>query len=745
MKKIIFICLLFSLKLFSGNTDSLIKLLLKQNLPDTQRVKILSRLSVDYEFSNDLPNAEKYAKLYYALALKVKNYIGIGDYYNYIGRKFYYKQFYDSAIINFGRAAKQFEEINFNRGIASAGNNIASIYSEKGDIKKSIIEHRWLMGFNKKNKDTTSLSASYSNLGLCFMNIFENDSAIHYITLSSRINEKANNNNALQSNYFNLATINYNIGQSKKALFYLNLLFSLSEKMPLKPNFLNLIYALKANICHDFGNIDSADFYVSKTIVSSLESGDKMTLIDALNHQARLYIIKNNLSGASISIQESIRLSKEIESDFLLSKSYEIYGHILMKEKKYKEASKYYNMSFDIAIKSNSSDQIIEDLKGLANSHALTGEFKQSALYLDSIIKYKDRLNQEEEFKNIKEIEAQFETEKKDILILKSNSDLKASEAESKRKSIILISGSIALFVTLFLAVIAIVNFRKAQKAKQIVQSQNKTLEQKNHEVELQKNLVLEKQNEIISSINYAQRIQSAVLTGEDVWKKISKEYFILFKPKDIVSGDFYWAHVLPNGRAVFALADCTGHGVPGGFMSMLGNSFLNELVVENKIFNAATLLNKLRDKVIKALDQKGQRQQQDGMDIVLCVWNKMENTLEFAGANNNLYLVRENKMNEFKGNKMPIGTFINDKILFTSQIIQLQKGDCIYVTTDGFADQFGGTKGKKYKYKQLEEVLETINDMPMDIQSEILEKELIEWKGQLEQVDDICVIGIRV
>ena len=296
-----------------------------------------------------------------------------------------------------------------------------------------------------------------------------------------------------------------------------------------------------------------------------------------------------------------------------------------------------------------------------------------------------------------------------------------------------------------FFGSVAFINFRKTKKANVIIENQRQEVEHKNTEITHQKELVEEKQKEIIDSINYAQRIQQAVLTGEDVWNKISKESFIVFKPRDIVSGDFYWAHVLPNGRAIFALADCTGHGVPGGFMSMLGNAFLNELVVENKLFKADEILNRLREKVIAALLQKGQSNQKDGMDMALCVWNKMDNTLEFAGANNSLYLVRENELLEYKGDKMPIGTYLEENKKFTAQKIQLQANDFIYLSTDGFADQFGGPKGKKLKYKKLEQLLveQSLNSALQ--QKQALENAFNEWKSNYEQTDDVSVVGVKV
>jgi serine phosphatase RsbU (regulator of sigma subunit) len=177
----------------------------------------------------------------------------------------------------------------------------------------------------------------------------------------------------------------------------------------------------------------------------------------------------------------------------------------------------------------------------------------------------------------------------------------------------------------------------------------------------------------------------------------------------------------------------------------MLGNSFLNELVVENKLFKADEILNRLRDKVIAALFQQGQTEQKDGMDMALCVWNKMDNTLEFAGANNTLYLVRDKQLTEYKGDKMPIGTYLEENKKFTPQKISLVTGDMIYLSTDGFADQFGGEKGKKFKYKQLEEMLVLASDKPSQEQRDMLLRAFIDWKIDYEQTDDVSLIGIKV
>lgn len=255
--------------------------------------------------------------------------------------------------------------------------------------------------------------------------------------------------------------------------------------------------------------------------------------------------------------------------------------------------------------------------------------------------------------------------------------------------------------------------------------------------------------NDIKDSIQYAKRIQDSILPDDEQFTQImGYDSFVLFKPKDIVSGDFYW--ISPNvykqkKLIVYATCDCTGHGVPGGFMTMLGSSFLNEIVNEKGITNPNKVLDLLRDRIILALKQTGaEGENKDGMDMVFCVIDVNKLKLYYAAANNGFYILRNNKIFEYLPDKQPIG-FFNDKKPFTCHEIDLQPGDIIYTFTDGYADQFGGPKGKKFKYKQLEELLVQINYRKMEEQKEILNRVITDWIGDYEQIDDILIIGVKI
>jgi len=261
----------------------------------------------------------------------------------------------------------------------------------------------------------------------------------------------------------------------------------------------------------------------------------------------------------------------------------------------------------------------------------------------------------------------------------------------------------------------------------------------------INKNTVLEYQKkEIEDSIRYARRIQSAVIPSEKDCVNLLTESFVFFKPLNIVSGDFYWISHVGN-KIIFTAADCTGHGVPGAFMSMLGVAFLNEIVNKDHITEPDLILNQLREKVIQALQQQGLTgEARDGMDIAIICVDKAAKKLSFAGAYNPLIMIRNGEIVETAGDKMPIGIYENMPP-FRRHNIDIDKGDVFYMSSDGYEDQFGGLVGKKFKSKQFKQLLLEIHKQPMEKQKEVLEKSFEEWKGDLPQVDDIVVVGLSI
>ncbi|NQY09591.1 MAG: SpoIIE family protein phosphatase [Flavobacteriales bacterium] len=260
----------------------------------------------------------------------------------------------------------------------------------------------------------------------------------------------------------------------------------------------------------------------------------------------------------------------------------------------------------------------------------------------------------------------------------------------------------------------------------------------------VQKNLIEEKNRDIVDSIRYARRIQKAILPNDRVVKELLDNSFILYLPKDIVSGYFYWVAKTKN-KILFAAVDCTDHGVPGAFMSIVGNTILNEAVNEKGLDSPAEILEYVDVKINETLrDENEMFSINDGMDMALCALDRQRNVLEFAGAYNPLYIVRDSELTETKGSKRSLGAK-DDSKQFENHQFEVKKDDVIFVFFDGFADQFGGEKGKKFKYKQFKELLVKIQEHSMNNQGKLLEKRFNSWKNDLDQLDDVVVVGVKV
>lgn len=363
--------------------------------------------------------------------------------------------------------------------------------------------------------------------------------------------------------------------------------------------------------------------------------------------------------------------------------------------------------------------------------------------------------------------EVAFQEEK----IKKQRSILSNQGETIKRQENLIWIGIVFIVLIAGFAFMVFRNYRAKKRHASVLQEKNVAIQQQNEEINQQKEEILAQRDEIesqremaliqrdeiaevnremVDSIQYAQRIQSAVFPPRLLMEAALPEYFVLNRPRDIVSGDFYWLkHV--KGKTYLAVADCTGHGVPGAFMSMLGITSLNELINQKGALPACEMLDGLRQKIIYSLHQTGKEgESKDGMDISMIIYDEKARTLEYAGANNSLYIIREGEeereLLEFKPDKMPIGLHAGteDKN-FCSHHIPLQKGDCCYLFSDGYADQFGGPKGKKFKYKPFKELLKEVHHQSLSDQHDRLAAAIDNWRGDLEQVDDILVVGIRV
>ena len=373
-----------------------------------------------------------------------------------------------------------------------------------------------------------------------------------------------------------------------------------------------------------------------------------------------------------------------------------------------------------------------ELLSKLYEIHKKLKNYKKANLYLEEMVENKDSLEKLSAKEDITkyESEKEFEIQQK-LDSLKYLDEIKIQQAETKAKEEEIKTQKIIEGV-LFVGILLVIGFLG------FVYKQLNTTKK-------QKVVIEEKQQEISDSINYAKRIQDAMMTSSVYLKDTLPKSFIFFKPKDVVSGDFYWIYKDQEDNIFFTVADCTGHGVPGAFMSMIGTSLLNEIIIEKEIKDTDKILHEMRAQIIKSLGQEQEGGQKDGMDISLCKLNMKNKSVEFSGAHNSLVHVRDEELKTYRGDHQPVGLLLGDKKPFTKHKVKLKKNDMLYIYSDGYQDQFGGEKGKKYMAAKFKNQLLKISKETEDQQLSLLDKEFSSWIKDYEQVDDVCVMGVRI
>jgi len=497
-----------------------------------------------------------------------------------------------------------------------------------------------------------------------------------------------------------------------------------------------------------------------------------------------IYSDKEDYQGALKHFNEGLTIARE------LNQKKGIYSGLMNKAtalknlSKYQEAIEQINEALSYAQEFNNLKLVRTCYGMLAENYELIGDSENTMKYFDLYASI-DKHVKSEEIKEIEEkskqevqkaqseniqtqktlsetsdqlqetqrtlVEAEVIKKQQELQLEVKELAIREQEAEIRNKKNILISGGFILLLILIFSVLIFKQFKEKQKANKLLKGQNEKINQQKIEIEAQRDLAHQQKNDITDSIEYAKRIQSALLPPLNFIKRNLPEHFILFKPRDIVSGDFYWM-MNKDGKIIIAAADCTGHGVPGAFMSMLGTAFLNEIVnkiTENKhiySLQANEILNQLRNYIIDSLHQTGEKDEsKDGIDMALCIIDSEKRKIQFAGAHNPLYIIKNNSLEVIKGDRMPVSIHRNADKSFTNHELDFEENDIIYMFSDGYYDQIGGEKNRKFMSKKFKELLLEIHHKPMSMQKEILNKTIEEWKGNNIQLDDILVIGIKL
>lgn len=487
---------------------------------------------------------------------------------------------------------------------------------------------------------------------------------------------------------------------------------------------------------HQLKDYDKAIKYYKLSL--NLAVNIKDTLEQAMCYQnlGTSYNMKEDFITAEHFYSKSIEILKQQNNVKSLSELYfNIAGNYI--ETDIDKAYYYAQNSLNLAMKTEDLELLSDAYFAMYNVYSKKNKYKNAFDYLKKYHQIREKILNEKSINKVAELEAVYENEKKINTINTLNKEKLLQQKELQQKEIVtyfLIS--IVVIILLFL-IYFFISFKQKKRANLLLQDKNKIIQH-------QKHLVEEKHKEITDSINYAERIQRSFLATSEMLENNLKDYFVFFRPKDVVSGDFYWASELNNGNFVLCCADSTGHGVPGAIMSILNISSL-EKSIETQT-EPHHILSETRKIIINRLKKDGSEQGgKDGMDCSLMVINYDKTQMSFASAHNPIIIIRNQEILEFKGDKMPVGKHDNDNEPFKHHIISLKKNDTIYTFTDGFPDQFGGPKNKKYMSKNLKKLLLQIAHLSMSEQKIKLSDEFNQWKGENEQVDDVCIIGVRI
>jgi serine phosphatase RsbU (regulator of sigma subunit)/Tfp pilus assembly protein PilF len=700
----------------------------------------LGRISL---FQGDQTKSITYFHKAYRLRNSIKDWkgvnqtaINIGTYYANIGKN-------DEALGYYEEAIHAAAESGHERGEGIAYNQIGNIYNRTGRYENAIKYYQEAIRIFEKIGFFDGVASCCNNIGSIYSNLNKKDDALRYFLLSLSYYNETGNILGMGEASNNLGTF-YGLGKD------------VTQKEP--------------------HNADSAVYYFDRALGYFKTANHTLGMVSVQVNTGLIYMYSGNFDKALENLNSALELNKNIGSKYEYSSIYKGIGLVYHRKKMYAQALHYFYMGLRLAEEIENMEHQMMNFKHIAESNDSLANYREALNYLWKYLNLNDELHGEKITKITQELETKYETEKKEQMIREAN---QRNDYQQK----IIWGAAIGGSMILIFAVLMMIQFIQKKRAntllvekneeillqKEEIEAQRDEIEAQKDQVEAQRDLIEDQQRGIMDSIHYASRIQQAILPQPESIQDIVPGSFVLFKPRDIVSGDFYWLGQKGSKNIVVA-ADCTGHGVPGAFMSMLGTAFLNEIIGAAADKNCSQILNELRNYVINSLRQTGkQGEQKDGMDLAIYQLDRNNLKLQFAGANNPLYIIRQagsapredkirvtyeeytNEHNSknyevitLKADKMPIGIYADSRP-FEDVEMQIHPGDSIYTFSDGYVDQFGGPKGKKYLTKRFKQLLANSQHLGYDQQKNLLDAEFASWKANYEQIDDIIVIGVCI
>ena len=613
------------------------------------------------------------------------------------------------------------------------------MYNQKGDNDSALFYFQNGLNYLTFARDTLGIGAAYVGLSNTYRNLGDYTNSVKTGLEAEKIFIAANNNSGLTRTYNSIGLAFKQQKDYEKTMYYYLKCLDISilnndEKI------MAGIYSNIAGVHLEQHNYDSGNYYNHKALQLRIKNNDVQGMAISYGNFGITFLDLGQLDSAEYYINLALEKMQQVNYGYGLGLSYSSLGKITQAKNNHADAIMWFKKAEKYFQDGNFLGELSTLSVSIAKSYEAVGNYKESTRYLKQHIEFKDSLFNDEKLKESQRYELEFRFKEKqlaDSLKIVERDKIAAIEAEKHqqieeeklaKQKLYTYAGVAGLGLCLIIVIITLRNNKKQRVFTQVIADQKATVEEKN--------------KEITDSITYAKRIQEAILPPQKLVEKHFPNSFIYYQPKDIVAGDFYWL-AQSEHLIYFVVADCTGHGVPGAMVSVVCSNALNQTIKEFGDLAPGIILDKVRDSVIGTFE-KSEEEVKDGMDISFCIFDLKNNLLKWAGANNPLWIVKsDNSIVTLSPDRQPIGKYAH-ATAFTSHEIQLEKGDTIYLFTDGFVDQFGGEKGKKYKAANLQKTILKINPLGLHEQHDALKNSFNTWKGDLEQVDDVCIVGIR-
>jgi serine phosphatase RsbU (regulator of sigma subunit)/Flp pilus assembly protein TadD len=665
----------------------------------------------------------------------------------------YIQNNFSEAILHFEKSLELSRTYNFAEDEAAALNRMGNTYQLMGQYEQALKFYQEALRINKEIENNLEIARNLTNLGSIYRLFGNYELAINQNLEALKIYEELQNNEGIAWSALNIARLFKMMKNYNKSIEYINQSLKIYQQIEEDNQVrVGVTLCLKefGDVYYEMGDFDQAVEYSNRVLEMNKKSGNHLGVANSLATLGKIYFDAGDYQKATTYLERSKTLKDSLNDHTETSLLLRYLGKINLINGNLNEAATDLKNSLDFAIKQHLKEDVKEAYLALSELYEHQGNHAKALEFYKLYTGLKDSLNNQK----INELELQYEFDKmqRQIEFEQKQKDAAQKARLQKRNILIWVFAAGFLFMLIF-AYFIYKSYQRKKITNIILTRQKKEIESQKDEIEAQRDFVTKQrdqiahQNEIITdSIEYAKRIQSALLPQGDYLEKILPEHFVFMKPKNIVSGDFFWVTEKQN-KIIVAVADCTGHGVPGAFMSMLGVAFLNEIVNNSSKATPDMILNHLRDFIIRSLHQEyGYSGSKDGMDMALISIDKKTQIMEYAGAYNPVFIIRSGELHEIKGDKMPIGIHaVKVDEEFTNHQFQLQKEDVIYLFSDGYVDQFGGNDGMKLKMKPFKELLIKISEKPMDKQHKALETYMKKWQGNYSQLDDMIVMGIKI